>query len=575
MVLLEGSFHIYTKMSDQERVQKRIKAIIKHFGADYFHGIKVLDVGSGDGTVARTFADMGAKVTCLDARKLRLDAIYNSNPSIRCIRADLDQEWPFHNDFFEVTLHLGTLNHLMYVEKHLQFICQNTNHLVLESQVCDSSNPSKYVLVKENKSNVDHAYNGVGCRPSPAFIERILANAGMEHMMLDDSSCNSGKFVYDWVGKDSNSIQQGLSRLWFARRHALRQTVQEPAKETFNASKRWVPPPAVLPAPEQPRQTIPVLSSIGSTAYTVPKHIGEDPVKRDSKEFGLVFAEQIPATQTFATSGVVLPLTISSKQWLKKIMPLFPNLRVHALAHTMRDFSKSKADPDLVICSITNLYPAKRVWIEEWDNYKLTANDVKLLNDYELVMTPSIINEHQIKMVAPLVNVKKVDRPWPFYPGVSSSSHYIYFEKDPNHTQILSKAWKEEYGKIVVVGSTIKMPDNFVHVPDTENYQEVCNVLQGTKAIIDITNNTYYMSGVISLAKAMGLPVISTNQLGYDNSRHVLISGDRAISPYPSIEQIQKSIDKFNQHPKARNYTNDAYNHSVNTALKKMLGNNA
>jgi len=180
-------------MPDRDWIQKRIQAVINFYGSDFFIGKKILDVGSGNGTVARAFVDMGAKVTCLDARKTALDAIHNSNPSIRCIKADLDQEWPFHNDYYDLTLHLSTLNHLTYVEKHLQFLCQITNYMVLDVQVCDSTSPAKYILVKENRTNVNHSFNGVGCRPAPAFIERILTNNGMEFEMLQDSSCNSGR----------------------------------------------------------------------------------------------------------------------------------------------------------------------------------------------------------------------------------------------------------------------------------------------------------------------------------------------------------------------------------------------
>ena len=206
-------------MASSEWIQKRIKAILYHYGDHFFNGKKILDIGAGHGEVSIAMANLGAVVTALDARKNYLDAIKTRNPSIRCVRADLDQQWPFNGEFFDVIIHLGTLNHLQQIEMNLKNVCNSTTNLILESQVCDSTDVARIFLIKENKSNTHHSFNGVGARPSTRYIESALNQLGMEYSRIIDDRCNAEHYIYDWNEQNSNSCREGLSRLWFAKRH--------------------------------------------------------------------------------------------------------------------------------------------------------------------------------------------------------------------------------------------------------------------------------------------------------------------------------------------------------------------
>ncbi len=546
-------------MSDHDRIQKKIRAIIKFFGVDFFKGIKILDLGCGDGTVARAFADMGALVTCVDARKPLLDAIYTSNPKIRCIRADLDQEWPFHHDFFDLTLHLGTLNHLMYLEKHLNFVCQNTNYMVLDTQVCDSSKPNKYILVKENKHINANAYNGVGCKPSPSFVERVLDQLSMQYEQLEDDSCNYGRFVYDWIGKDSNSVQFGLSRMWFVRRKELKVVTPESRFADNKTLPRWRPPPVTL-------------SSLRQKQVKIDNDTSVERVRQTSRNFAITNKDIRTPEQTFTASGVVLPLTPGSKSWYSKIEPYFPNLRLHHMAHTMRGFNKSKINPDLIMTSIDNLMPCKRIWIEEWNDYRLTPEDVKILSLADVIMTPSLLNEHEILHHLPNSLVLKVDRAWPMLSAQPSEKKgFIYFEKVPEFTKMLVNEWNHALGQLTVVGSTTKLPDEVRHISDMDSYEDVFAALSSSSCLIDFSPNNYYKSGIVDLATRLGLNVITNNYLGM-KTYEKLISFDAVNQSVPGIYVIESAIHRLSHQLTESPAIDNRY---VDGCLNRMLKDNA
>lgn len=232
-------------------VKKRLEAIIKYYGAQFFNGKTVLDIGPGYGDFSVALTELGANVTCVDAKKQHLDKIIAKNHNIRCVVADLDQEWPFANEYFDLILHLGTLNHLSRIEQHLANVLISSNYLVLDTQVCDSSDPSKIPLIKENKLNILHSHSGIGCRPSIGYLENLLNKNGLVYERILDSSCNSNEFIYDWVSKNLGMVRDGLSRMWFAKRYTLSTSPYVITKE--NSSKTVLEHVAPRHAVEVPR----------------------------------------------------------------------------------------------------------------------------------------------------------------------------------------------------------------------------------------------------------------------------------------------------------------------------------
>ena len=194
--------------------RRRVDAIRAHYGDQFFDGKTVLELGCGYGDIGATFAKLGARVTCCDARPEHLDVLSQRWPNLSVVVADLNHQWPF--DRFDVILHLGVLYHLEPSHESLRRSCRHGNHLVLETEVLDSSSSS--LIARVDEDGYDQAVDGRGCRPTAARVERILREEGMRFERVADGRCNSGMHVYDWPVTESGEYRHGQRRFWFARK---------------------------------------------------------------------------------------------------------------------------------------------------------------------------------------------------------------------------------------------------------------------------------------------------------------------------------------------------------------------
>lgn len=535
-------------MSKDIWTTNRFKTIVNHYGEHFFKGKKILDVGAGKGLISFALADLGATVTALDVRKNYLDIIKGRNPAIRVVRADLDQQWPFATERFDVIICLSTLNHLQQYERCLNNITSITDHAVIDMQVCDSADANKVSFIKENRGNGIHSFNGIGCRPSVAHMERLFYKLGLECDSITDERCNGEGFFYDWVERNTNTYVNGQSRFWFLRR----------------THKEIVSP---RPRPQEP----PPVFNNDPKAKIVREESPQDMVRESSRSAALIYAENFPAP-TFDIGGVVFPVSLSSRMWMKKIIPFFPNVKPHVLTHTMMGFKKSNAEMDVIMCSVRNLYSHKRIWIEEWSDYELTNDDLGVLMKCQAILTPSILNANTIRTALPTADVQVVSRPWPALPIHKISNNFLYFEKYASCTKLLLSAWDDKFGEIKIVGPSVKLPSFATYVSDSESFVKINGMIAGAKAIIDLTSNACYESGIGGLAKALGTPIITNNQFLYGSHRHVLISQDKTISAMPTASDINQAITRFNKLPSTRTATDTSHNDAVLADITKILG---
>ena len=196
--------------------QKRIKGIIDHYGYEFMQGKKILDLGCGHADIGGALYRLGGVVTALDVRQEHLKIAAKKFPGIKTVKADLDGKWPFPGAQFDLILDLDILCHLNDYESHIKEICKSTNHLVLETAVCDSDDPYKVFFFAEGKTTYDMAANGQGCRPSVAAIERVLKECGFTFKRQDSSKFNSGNFKYDWRPTNGSGHDANQRRIWFA-----------------------------------------------------------------------------------------------------------------------------------------------------------------------------------------------------------------------------------------------------------------------------------------------------------------------------------------------------------------------
>lgn len=576
--------------------QKRTKGIVDHYGYQFFYGKRVADLGCGYADISGALYRLGSDVTTVDARQDHLKIVTKKFQGIKVVKANLDGPWPFFGQRFDLILDLGLICHLASFEEHLKAVCASTTHLVLETAVCDSDDPSKCVQVSEGKDVYDLAYNGMGCRPTAAAIERVLTSCGMTFKRVDSSKFNVGDYVYDWQPQNDNSTSLSKRRIWFASKTTVGIISLNPGSQ---------PAIAITPPPSTMGYTTPIQNSGIPVALTAsprpPRSTFQDPlsinrqpnmtstiipperypnglvsnymensnssinaqVTKNSREFSILTPEFYAPPTTFSTSGIIFPNTLSSRFWMKKIAPLFPNLKVSTRAFGMFDFSKTSEPYDLVMCTIGSLIPNRRIWIEEWANKKLQPGDIEILKNCQTIMTPSLINAQEILGALPDANVIRVEKPWPMLPiAPSKTDYFLYFEKDADMTQNVLNSWTNDLGKLVVVGSRISLPNFAEAVLDTVDYNYIMSLFMGAKAILDLSFNNYYMSGILKMAQSLSLPIITNNQVFLNKPNSFFVDQDIRAAILNFINEPNKSTASFNEY----------YNNSVNDDVVKLIG---
>lgn len=256
----------------------KAKAIIDHYGYKFFFKKKILDLGSGHGEVAAALARLGADVLCADARQENLKFIQNNHSFLKVMLIDLDyQNLSFANQF-DMVLSLGLLCHIKNYEKHIIDICNLAEHVVLETEVLDSTDTNAHTPIYEDKTIHELSFNGEGSIITATNIQNRLSELGATFKRIDDGKINSGSYRYDW--KDSGTGRSfGNRRFWFIRRdkHFVQMQAnniqikkaeskvampQPPAPQNTAQYVRQVPQPTrynpTLHQPSPPTATIPI-----------------------------------------------------------------------------------------------------------------------------------------------------------------------------------------------------------------------------------------------------------------------------------------------------------------------------
>jgi len=584
--------------------QKRIKGIIDQYGYKFFYGKKLADLGCGHGDLSGTLYRLGSEITAVDARQDHLKVVSKKFPGIKVVRANLEGPWPFFGTKFDMVLDLGLICHLASIDDHLKAVCSSTTYLIIETAVCDSDDPNKIIQVPEAKEAYDLSFSGTASRPSAAYIERILNDCGMNFKRMDNPKFNSSEYKYDWVGKNDNSTDIYKRRIWFCVKNESGLmlpyvgaqplvVVQPPSGPNFPFGAVQPPssfistirssgvPTVLTSAPRAPMHSRMIAEGLSHpgvpTSYTSSNYVEPKPdslnfqVMRNSKEFGILTPENYDPPTTFQNSGIIFPNSPSSRHWVKKIAPFFPNLAVSSKASTMLGFNRSSDDPNVVMCTLDSLTINKRVWIEEWFNGNLQQSHIDKLRSCDTILTPSLVNMQEILGHIPGANVLRVEKPWPMLAASALKfDYFLYFEKDEEITRILLESWEERFGKLIVVGSRVKLPTFAEFVSDTVSYASISSLLMGAKAVVDMSTNTYYMSGILKLASALSLPIITNNQAYLNQYGSTMIAQNN--STYPSPQNIHQAVSTFMSTPKKPAKFDGQYNDSLVISIQKLVG---
>ena len=154
--------------------ESRIAGLDKYLVENFFEGKTLLEVACGKADIGHRLQNKGAIVKCCDARKEHLDVAKEMYPSIDTFLWDGDKD-PIP-EAFDIIVHWGLLYHLNKdnLNTHLVNVLTNCNYLLLESEVCDSSDLD---VLETEEEGFDQAFNNRGSRPSESYIETILSDS--------------------------------------------------------------------------------------------------------------------------------------------------------------------------------------------------------------------------------------------------------------------------------------------------------------------------------------------------------------------------------------------------------------
>lgn len=160
-------------------------------------GCRVLDVGCGIGHFFPFYLNRGCTVVGIDGRADNIDEVRRRHPNVEAHVADAQTLEPAPFGQFDVIHCFGLLYHLdspVAALRRLSALCRRL--LILETMVCDSSEPLA-VLVDETKA-ASQAMEGLGSRPSPAFIALALTRVGFDYVYGAADPPQHPDFQFDW-----------------------------------------------------------------------------------------------------------------------------------------------------------------------------------------------------------------------------------------------------------------------------------------------------------------------------------------------------------------------------------------
>lgn len=232
--------------------------------------------------------------------------------------------------------------------------------------------------------------------------------------------------------------------------------------------------------------------------------------------------------------GYVEATSFNTKLWLSRVLGMFPNIQPIRLGISSY---YAKNEPDITLTSLDTLKVSNRIWLEE---FRTTPTDqqLALLNKASVILTPSLTNSIELKILFPQ---KRIEICSLAYPCISKKqdtrNHIMYFESDVKYTDLLIRSWKEGYPKLLVVGSNMRLLPTMKHVSEYELYTDLLNMVGGSQFVIELSTSNHFANGISDMCRALSVPVITNNH------HYLTKNGYRVIRP--SVDNLRFEIESL------------------------------
>lgn len=202
--LLYEHNNIYAGVFNEWRVKRALK-LKEHFGADWFKGKKILELGCALGNIGFYFKSLGADVEFSDARKEILYDVKRKDKSITALLIDQDKPWNL-NKKYDLIIHFGILYNLDNWHQDLIASIKHCEYLALESATSKFNDDIEFKIKDYEYTHEYHGpFNKVGTLVSAQKIENTFKENNCKFVRLDHKSLNTDGFIYDWQETNQSS----------------------------------------------------------------------------------------------------------------------------------------------------------------------------------------------------------------------------------------------------------------------------------------------------------------------------------------------------------------------------------
>ena len=400
-------------------------------------------------------------------------------------------------------------------------------------------NGGKYVLVLEGK-NMDG--NGrITISVSGTDLNKSVYIGADESMNVPFKAIDDGPYVLDISRSGPSRGNVWISRVFISKDEAIHSHLKN--------NKELVIDPIVM-------KEIGREKSVDNFRYDILNFS-----KFNAETYGKSFAE---------IKLNLKPCTYSMHSWVAKFANLFDGVTVDSCQIKNCTLKESHPDKSILLTDVRNLMKYRKIMLEEF-NAILNQQQVEILQNADVIFTPSLVNAQYLRSIDGIDRVFHVPKYWAFKPPstrkVSEKYNLLISRSISNTTHFVDKYNSDK--KLVVLGYRGKKL-NAETFNEFLPYSDVLSLIYHADCIIDFPENIHYYSGLLDFALTAKKDIVTTNNwLSICKPpAHVIKTGLAGKHLVPSYLEAVLATHKTGN--KAPNTDMNSYNNNIKSSLMIM-----